>query len=136
MPLGLPTGAGESFEERLKEVSIQMSDGDLFFLFTDGVTEATDREGGQYGMDRLTTLLEAQLTTGDIGSVSALADTVVSEIDDFSGYVQANDDITFLIARCRLIEDQAEPSTRGQKSADDVEVTKIPKTPVDPSDNQ
>ena len=34
-----------------------MRPGDLFFLFTDGVTEAEDREGRQFGEDRLESLL-------------------------------------------------------------------------------
>ncbi|MCK4573181.1 MAG: SpoIIE family protein phosphatase [candidate division Zixibacteria bacterium] len=135
MPLGIPAVAETSFESRLEELSMTMASGDLFFLFTDGVTEATDREGAQYGMERLTTFLETQLAGNGIDSVTSLADTVVGEIDDFSGYVQASDDITFLIARCRLDDETDGPAAKSEKAAE-VEITRISDNAGESADNE
>jgi len=53
MPLGLPVAKESAFENSLEEVTLTLENGDLFFIFTDGVTEAIDREGHRFGIKRL-----------------------------------------------------------------------------------
>ncbi len=52
---GLPVGLFEPL--RMTASQAQLRPGDLFFLYTDGVTEAEDPEARQFGEDRLESLL-------------------------------------------------------------------------------
>jgi serine phosphatase RsbU (regulator of sigma subunit)/predicted enzyme related to lactoylglutathione lyase len=79
-----------SIEER------QFSPGDLFALFTDGVTEAFDPSGEEYGEARL---IEALRRGRDLSSQSLLAE-IVQDVQRFSGPEQY-DDITLMIAKCK-----------------------------------
>ncbi len=99
MPLGLPVSLDGSFEDLLKQVNIKLEDGDGFFIYTDGLTEAADPHGRQFGMDRLAELLSNQFSLGARPELNSLSEEVVGEIDDFAGFTKQTDDITFIIAR-------------------------------------
>jgi sigma-B regulation protein RsbU (phosphoserine phosphatase) len=55
-----PTGAAIGLVEEpdLAEETLHLADGDLLAMYTDGVTEAADRQGEIFGRDRLATLVE------------------------------------------------------------------------------
>lgn len=78
---------------RYKEQVIQLHEGDRIFQYTDGVTEATDKDNQLYGMDRLHTVLNQKCAACDpeqtLGFVKADIDAFVGEADQF-------DDITML----------------------------------------
>lgn len=107
MPLGMPTTLGPAFEERLEEMQFTMEEGDAFFIFTDGITEAANREGQQYGIDRLINLFAAEMARSARREISSLSKAVVGELDDFSGFVKPADDITFVVARSQSPESAA-----------------------------
>ena len=73
-----------------------LSPGDVFALFTDGVTEAFDPSGEEYGEERL---IEA-LRRGRSLSSQSLLSQIVQDVQRFSGPEQY-DDITLMIAKCR-----------------------------------
>lgn len=99
MPLGLPVSLDGSFEDHLEQVSIKLEDGDGFFIYTDGLTEAADPHGRQFGLDRLAELLSNRFSLGARPELNGLSEEVVGEIDDFAGFTKQTDDITFIIAR-------------------------------------
>ncbi|MBU8932735.1 MAG: SpoIIE family protein phosphatase [candidate division Zixibacteria bacterium] len=100
MPVGMPVTLEFSFEDRLEEVSLELEDGDFFFMFTDGVTEASNRDGETYGLDRLTKLFEEQLNGGDATlTTTILGKSLLDALDDFAGFTKPSDDITFVLAR-------------------------------------
>ena len=101
MPLGMPATLGPSFEERMEQVSLTLAEGDAFFVFTDGVTEATNRAGQHYGLDRLMGFVGSEMAQASNGEISSVSKARVGELDDFSGVVKPTDDITFLVARSR-----------------------------------
>ena len=74
-------------------------DGDGFFIYTDGLTEAADPHGRQFGLDRLAELLSNRFGLGARPELNSLSEEVVGEIDDFAGFTKQTDDITFIIAR-------------------------------------
>ena len=106
MPLGVPAANGVSFGDGLEEIVINLEQGDLFVIFTDGVTEARDRENQQFGMDRLAGFLEKYLAENTGEDISKLSQAIVGELDDFAGFSKASDDITFIVARCSPPDDQ------------------------------
>jgi sigma-B regulation protein RsbU (phosphoserine phosphatase) len=78
-----------------KEDQIQLSEGDLFFLYTDGVTEAETADGSFYGTARLTSNLEKYRDL----AASELINTIRTDISTFAAGWPQSDDITMLAVR-------------------------------------
>ena len=74
-----------------------LATGDRLFLYSDGVTEAPDREGEQFGMDRLQAVLE---TAAD-GTPRDLKKAVLSALCRHTGGSLAHDDVTFMVLEVR-----------------------------------
>lgn len=72
---------------------LKLEDGDLMVLYTDGVTEAMNEAGQQFGMDRLTAAVEA--LRGQ--PVARIRDKILEEVAAFSP--RQEDDITLLVMR-------------------------------------
>jgi sigma-B regulation protein RsbU (phosphoserine phosphatase) len=90
MPFGLLPGASYTCGcERL-------STGDMFLLFTDGITEAGEELGiEEYGLQRLTqNLLREE-------EPESLLQAIADELSTHLRRGHPNDDVTMLCARCR-----------------------------------
>jgi sigma-B regulation protein RsbU (phosphoserine phosphatase) len=74
----------------------QLFPGDTLVLYTDGVTEASNDEGEEFGEERL---CEALRRHRDLSSHSLLA-SIVDEVQLFHAGEQ-QDDITLIVANCR-----------------------------------
>ena len=70
-----------------------MNIGDKIFQYTDGVTEATDKDRQLYGMDRLDHVLNQQCLSSNPEETLKL---VKADIDAFVGDNDQFDDITML----------------------------------------
>jgi serine phosphatase RsbU (regulator of sigma subunit) len=77
----------------------QLCPGDLFTIFTDGITEAVNHRDEEFGEDRL---LDVMRRTRDL-SPSHIVSAVFEEVQRFSGN-QQRDDVTLIVARCRSRE--------------------------------
>jgi sigma-B regulation protein RsbU (phosphoserine phosphatase) len=73
-----------------------MAPGDTLFLYTDGVTEAMNAEGGLFGEDRLLERL-ASLPAGN--TAREMIEAVGAAIGAFTGGAEQSDDITMLALR-------------------------------------
>ena len=86
-----------------KEQTVQLEEGDILFLYTDGVTEAMDTEEKLYGEDRLVGLLSFgdryPEPAGDNGIAGAVCDMVAADITVFVQGAEQSDDITMLCVR-------------------------------------
>ncbi len=71
---------------------LTLHEGDKIFLYTDGVTEATNNSKELFGMDRLCTALN----TAKEAAPRAIVDAVRADIDAFVGDAPQFDDITML----------------------------------------
>lgn len=88
-PLGLFPG-GE-----YDEVTIQTQPGDVFVTASDGVSEAYNAEGEQYGEERLTALLNGLPNATPV----ELLDAIFADVQRFSGREMPADDCTVVIIR-------------------------------------
>jgi serine phosphatase RsbU (regulator of sigma subunit) len=95
MVLGLNLDNGKRFEQALVEVTIPLRQGDLFFFFTDGISEAMDPSGECFGDLRLSTFLEANAG----GSPAQIRDLIRAEVRDFAKGQRQHDDITMIIMK-------------------------------------
>ena len=83
---------------RYKEAEWQMNPGDLLFLYTDGVPEATNSSDELFGNDRMLTALNSSLEDDDL---EALLRNVRSQVDDFVGDASQFDDLTMMCLEYR-----------------------------------
>src|SRR5271166_5255877 len=88
---GMPVGLFD--DPRMKVRRAEMGEGDILFLYTDGVTEAEDAEGREFGEERLQNLL------ADGESAGLLIARVEDAVRFFSRGKPQFDDITCLALR-------------------------------------
>jgi sigma-B regulation protein RsbU (phosphoserine phosphatase) len=86
-------GAFETWDCTLGEVTL--GPGDLLLLYSDGITEAADEAGEEFGETRLLETLRRHRHVG----APALVAAILATVREFSGAEQ-EDDITLLAARC------------------------------------
>ena len=91
MPIGLFEGA--TYETGART----LAPGDLLALFTDGVTEAPAPDGEEFGAARLAELLRAHRAR----PLEAIIEVVLDALLQWSGPVDAHDDVTLVLARVR-----------------------------------
>ncbi len=77
---------------RYRKNEIQLEPGDAIYLYTDGVTEATDLNNELYGEERLLDILKKNADTDS----KKLCEAVKSDVDAFVGKAPQFDDITML----------------------------------------
>jgi serine phosphatase RsbU (regulator of sigma subunit)/catechol 2,3-dioxygenase-like lactoylglutathione lyase family enzyme len=73
-----------------------LGSGDVLALYTDGVTEAFNEKGDEFGEDRLIDSLGRSRE----GPAQSMLQSVVEDVHRFSPHEQ-HDDITLIVARCR-----------------------------------
>ena len=87
---GLPFGVDADMPYRIAEA--QLRPGDALFLFSDGITEAFNPEGEEFGTARLETALEAARGRG----AAALVKGILTATTEFAAGAEQSDDITLL----------------------------------------
>jgi steroid delta-isomerase-like uncharacterized protein len=90
---GLMVGAFK--EAAFEEGAIRLAAGDTLFAFSDGITEAIDGDGEEFGDDRLI----ATVASAKALEVPALVDMVLDRVRQFTGDAPQADDMTALALR-------------------------------------
>jgi serine phosphatase RsbU (regulator of sigma subunit) len=90
---GLPLGILPNFEYELGETLL--SQGEALVIYSDGVSEANNLKGDEFGIEKLTEVIKKNLNR----SASALRDKVESALSEFTQTAPANDDITLVIVK-------------------------------------
>jgi len=90
---GIPLGSfpGSSYDE----AAFALSSGDLFVFFTDGVVEAQDAVGREFGIGRLLRVIEQSREK----TARELVDAIFAAVQDFRGETTPNDDMTAVAIR-------------------------------------
>jgi serine phosphatase RsbU (regulator of sigma subunit) len=90
---GLPLGVQASIA--YESATLILRPGDRLVIFSDGVVEAQDTRGQEYGDARLTEVLKGVREEGAAGTL----DRLMSSVDSFVGTAPRSDDITCLVMR-------------------------------------
>jgi serine phosphatase RsbU (regulator of sigma subunit) len=92
---GFPLGmfADVSYDEE----TVTLGSGDFIVAFSDGVTEALNDAGDEFGEARLLTCLERHRSDAP----QALLDAVIAEVRAFTGEAVQSDDLTLVMVRYR-----------------------------------
>ena len=93
--LGLKIDDGEMFDRLLIEASIPMHAGDLYVLFTDGITEAMNAADDCFGEARLAQIVEAHAALPS----DQLRERILREIQAFVGDAPQHDDMTMILLK-------------------------------------
>ena len=93
-PPGLVLGidSGNVFDRMTNDFNVPLEQGDVLVLYTDGVTEALDTEGYEFGIERTIQSVRASAVDG----APAVVTRVIEDVRNFAGSQPQNDDITMI----------------------------------------
>ncbi len=92
-------GLGLKRNARFEQLERTLASGDLLLLYTDGLTEALNPAGEDFGEERLAAGLVRHRTL----PVTALRDALVSDVDAFAGEAPQHDDMTIIVVRASSV---------------------------------
>jgi len=95
MVLGLQVDTGDSFARLLEEITLPLGRGDLFLLYTDGISEAMNTSGDYFGDARLAELARQH---ADMAS-DELRERILREVHAFTGDAAQHDDMTMVLIK-------------------------------------
>lgn len=95
--LALGFDEGPVFDAMLEETAVDLAHGDLLALYTDGITEAANAAGEEFGRDRMVAALAGQESVPLVRVVEKLN----RYLRQFSALASRNDDRTLLLVRPR-----------------------------------
>ena len=75
--------------------TLELEQGDTLFMFTDGVTEATDAAYNEFGVERLGDILSQHSHS----NCQQIVEAVKKGVKDFVGETEQSDDITMLVVK-------------------------------------
>jgi sigma-B regulation protein RsbU (phosphoserine phosphatase) len=78
--------------------SAELTSGDVLVFYTDGVTEAENLLAEEFGMERLSAVVQR----GSSLSAEGLMDDIFSSAASFSKEVGFGDDVTILVVKCNF----------------------------------
>lgn len=93
--LGLGILRNSNFEKHVQVNTIEYKPKDVLLLYTDGITEANNAEGEEFGYDRLRELLEQHAEK----SPEKMQEEMIEAVYGFSGNRFLNDDYTMVIVK-------------------------------------
>ncbi len=96
-PKGMAVGIdnGEVFDRVCADFPFHFEQGDCLLLYTDGVTEALNADGREFGFERLMNCLKKNAPQG----ASELLKNLTEELQDFVAHQPQYDDITLIAIR-------------------------------------
>lgn len=95
--LALGVDKGPRFRKVIEEIELKLEPGDVFFQYTDGLAEATNRAKEQFGEERLMDLLKRYSRA----SAQEQVNIVLESLNDFTGVPELDDDLTMVVLKVR-----------------------------------
>jgi len=87
--------SGSVFDRLTVDFAVSLERDDCLVLYTDGVTEALNTEGDEFGVDRL--MQSVRSSAKD--SAQAIVKKIIEDVRDFTGLAPQNDDMTLIAIR-------------------------------------
>ena len=96
-PPGLVLGidSGSVFDRLANDFAVPLERDDCLILYTDGVTEALDKDGNEFGPERMMQAVRASAARG----APAIIEKLIDDLRGFVGSTPQNDDITLITIR-------------------------------------
>jgi len=93
--LGFPVGLESDIEPFINELEIVLNPGDGIVLYTDGITEAENTDGNQYGLERLCEVVRQHYNL----YATEIQQAIVEDVRAYIGEQEVFDDITLLVLK-------------------------------------
>ncbi len=96
-PPGMALGidSGDVFDRITGDISVPLQRNDCLVLYTDGITEALDGNGDEFGPERMIQSVRASASEG----AEAITKRLTADVRNFADGHPQNDDITLIIVR-------------------------------------
>ena len=92
-----PLTHGRALSTTLVPEVFRMEQDDVALVFSDGLTEATNKKGEEFGLDRLRGAMHKAVGRGnDAGTIRK---EILASVDLFVGGAEAHDDITIVVIK-------------------------------------
>lgn len=95
--IGLGLEEGSIFEQELEQMEKTFAPGNTFIFYSDGLTEAMNRDQVEFGEDRVVELVRSNIHL----NAAEIQQKVIAEVERFRGDAEQNDDITVVVVKCR-----------------------------------
>lgn len=93
--LGIGLESGRVFDRIIREETFALQPGDTILLYTDGLTEARNPQGEEFGEDRVRELVRA----GSSGNAEQTLRHLRHTFDTFVGNAEPHDDLTCMVVK-------------------------------------
>ena len=95
--IGLGLERGPLFDNELEEVNLPLKPESLFFFYTDGLTEAMNRQGKEFGEETVSKLVKEKRSL----DAEQLQRVVITAAEEFQGEAEQHDDVTVVVVKAR-----------------------------------
>ncbi|WP_346341713.1 SpoIIE family protein phosphatase [[Phormidium] sp. ETS-05] len=95
--LGFPIGLDSDIADFISQAEVRLHPGDVAILYTDGITEAENMEGVQYGLERLCEVVSRYWQQ----SAEEIRAATIADVRDHIGEQKVFDDITLVVIKQR-----------------------------------
>jgi len=103
-----------------QDSSVDLKSGDRLLLFTDGITEAEDAQGEEFGVERVAAFGKAHA----LSSAAELNEQLLAQVSDFCG-AQFQDDATLVVLAVNPRLDEQSLATNESGTANDYRLTTL-----------
>ena len=93
--LGLGLERGKLFETNLEQIVDDFEENNIYFIYTDGLTECMNEKKEEYGTERLLNFFNIN----NHSDIMKLKSDLLTDFSNFRGNALQNDDITFLFIK-------------------------------------
>jgi sigma-B regulation protein RsbU (phosphoserine phosphatase) len=93
--IGLGLENGKIFEKELEEFIIPIKKNDIYFIYSDGLTECFNEKNEEFGLERCTEIIKNNIKS----EPEHLKRLIISDVHRYMGSAEQHDDITFEIIK-------------------------------------
>ncbi|MBK8552431.1 MAG: SpoIIE family protein phosphatase [Ignavibacteria bacterium] len=104
--MGLGLESAKYFDDNLEETEIDISNDNVFVFYSDGLTEAMNKNREEFGTDKIMDIIDINRQQ----SCSLIQKEIINSVDTFRGSAEQNDDITLVITKIKSKQQIPDPS--------------------------
>lgn len=93
--MGLGLESERFFDKNLEETEIEISSNNMFVFYSDGLTEAMNKNREEFGTEQILKIINDNKES----ACSVIQEKIINSVTEFRGIAEQNDDITLVITK-------------------------------------